>query len=956
MLKFLILSLSLAFGQDNGIVQSVNDFTGGLNTWKAPVLLSDNESPRLQNVILDKSFGVTKRKGYNKRNTTAIGDGSTRVDSVYQLETSGGTRYCVAFSSTNGYSGTNACQTFSSFVSTLTRNNNVNCEGFQDRLYCVNNQYNFYFDGTNDYPISTLPANSDFIRVHRNRCFAAGNSTNPSRLFWSNLSDCATWTTASDWVDVQPEDGDVITAIGPPIFDMLPIYKKFSTWALKGTGPNSFVVVNISRNIGAKNHRSIANFKNVQLFDSVGPNGGQPGIYAFNGIVVEEASKKLRNEIDNLDTFKANSGRYLIDTKDDFDSGNFDPYSMSSSRESGFMQSSYTAFSDTAGSDWASGTFVDVDTTSLPGFLIPAKSTVTAVVWEQYEDGDVSASPPWTAEDGCTHTVTSFNGSNAAYSTCFGQNYIGYMTTPATATYGVWQFDIAEQGSGTSANSGVPPAWDFCFVYGGSVTYCLAIYGQTDGKFKASIMKNGSAIASTAEGAITINEDTRYTVKIVKTSTGSIQCALAGTQFLTAQDNAATTSTKLRLGIKANTVGIFYNVDNIYIPGHMLAGTVTSRIWDTYISTPTWGSFDAIVSSGAGSGSGAMSTLTFQVQASTASDGGGFEALVSQTNNWVSSAAKRRYHRYVGTFGANAISTATARLFSVDISAASTGTWTSPELFLSNNISAGGWGLFQTDQTTTGNGTLVYAIRASTYSGGTANAVWSAISANASISISTGAYFQVMSTNTVTAASETARFNSLNINWAEGSQAISGTGAVFNGRYHYGAQSFNGSQNDVMYVLDDNGAWTKWTGVQPAFLNVVNQNFVMAGSSTSSGGFIYKLYEGDSDDNGAIQAIYETKDFVGKSIQNIKAVDRIYVVHASSNTTLTTDLLANGGLTSKSYSVNLSTGTSYAVKPIVVTPYVIGNTFRIRISNNAASKPWEIYGLGIFYRDLGLMP
>src|SRR3990167_6933509 len=321
MLKFLILSLSLAFGQDNGIVQSVNDFTGGLNTWKAPVLLSDNESPRLQNVILDKSFGVTKRKGYNKRNTTAIGDGSTRVDSVYQLETSGGTRYCVAFSSTNGYSGTNACQTFSSFVSTLTRNNNVNCEGFQDRLYCVNNQYNFYFDGTNDYPISTLPANSDFIRVHRNRCFAAGNSTNPSRLFWSNLSDCATWTTASDWVDVQPEDGDVITAIGPPIFDMLPIYKKFSTWALKGTGPNSFVVVNISRNIGAKNHRSIANFKNVQLFDSVGPNGGQPGIYAFNGIVVEEASKKLRNEIDNLDTFKANSGRYLIDTKDDFDSG-----------------------------------------------------------------------------------------------------------------------------------------------------------------------------------------------------------------------------------------------------------------------------------------------------------------------------------------------------------------------------------------------------------------------------------------------------------------------------------------------------------------------------------------------------------------------------------------------------------------------------------------------------------
>jgi len=900
-LQLLLLFSTIGYCQDSKI-HPVQDFTGGMNTWQNSLIIGDNESPLAQNVILDKSFGVTRREGYEKRNVTAIGDGSSDVNAMYQLERSNGIKYCVAFSSTNGYGGTDACQTFTAFVSTLTRNNDVNCEAIQDRLYCVNNQYNFYFDGTNDYAISALPANADFIRVHRNRCFVGGNSTNPSRLFYSALSDCTSWTTSTDYIDISPEDGDVLVGIGKPIFDMLPIYKKFSTWVLKGTGPSTFVLLNISKETGAKNHRAIANYKSKQYFDSLGPNGGKPGIYSFNGIIIEEASLKLRNEIDQLDTFRANAGQRLITSKGDFDAGTFDSRAMSSSRDSGFMQSSYTTRTDTIAGDWAGGTFDGVSTTSVSGSMVLTQSSSGSFINAGCEQctGASSSDINWSSK--------SFNGIDTN-----SPMYGSYMWRDTGGSCGT---EYLVQILDTNQN-------------------ILKTYSQTitDGKTATALDVDVSTVA-----------EAMVRLRVYWESGGAENISVP---FIRQQ----TIKFKSKDGPGAGC-DLVWDVDEA---SHTLVGTYTSQIFDTAISTPIWGTWETSITSAALTT--ATGTVTVQVRVSTAGDGGGFDAYATPTIGAELANAQKRYIQYQTRFEVVRTTNTPGRLNAAEWAAASTGTWTSAELFLSNNISAGGWGLFQAVETESGSEALVsYAIRVATYSGGTASAAWAVQTNNAAITLSTGAYIQVRSTHTVGVATETAKLDSITLNWNEGAQAVSATMEVFNGRLHYGAQSLNGSRNDTIYVLDQNGAWTKWTGVRPRHLSVVNQNFVMADSSTTSAGFIMKLYTGESDNGGVFQAIYDSKDFTLGSMERIKSIERVYVIHKSSNTTLTVTPAVDAGLRSQSYSINLSTGAPFGIRPIVLHPPQNGNSVRIRFTNTAADKPWEIIGYGIYYRDIGLMP
>ena len=949
MFKALLLLAALAWGQEKPV--SIGDFSGGLNTWKKSIFLQENESPALQNVVLDKTGGVTKRQGYTKRNTSAIGS-STDVNAVYQLEQSGGTKYCVGFSNASAYYSSDACQTFTVFATTLTLNNDVNCDAINDRLYCVNNQYNFFFTGAEDRPFTAVAA-LDYIRVHRNRCFAAGFASSPSRLYWSNLGTCDTWTTGTDYVDISPEDGDVITGIGEPFFDMLPIYKKYSTWALKGSTPGTFVLVNISKDTGAKNHRSIATYKNIQLFDSLGPNGGRPGIYGFNGIIVDEVSKNLRNEIENLDTFRAATGRRLIDTKADYDTGTFSTDAMSSSRDSGFMQSSFTTMTDTLGVEWAAGTLVDVSTTLIPGSLVLDISSTATRSYEDFTDSDVTAAPVWSeVTSGCSWTVASYNGSNRAQyaspSGCSDALMTMTSASASTSTAGRWSIDVGVTENVSPANGLV--VWEYQFIRGGTYTFGLQLKANGSvNQFTANLTKDGAVLGGVSS-AFTLVNGTPATVAVIRTSTGSFQVLLDGAQITTAQDASPTSATSLKVGIDGCSGSNKCYFDNVTVPRFKTAGSVTSRVFDTSILSPVWGILNASISSVTHT----TTQLTFETQASV--DGSSFEALVSSGNQVEIGAASRRYVRYKATFSSNS-STMTPRLDSVTITAASTGTWTSPELFLSNNINAGGWGLFQAEETLTGLGAISHFARVATTVGGTSSKAWVVVSTGATFSaeLSTGAYIQFKADFTVGVATETAALDSITINWAEGSAAKSSTGKVFENRYHYGAQSAGGSRNDVIYVYDTNGAWVKWTGVRPRHLNVVNQNFIMADSSTTSGGFVHKLYDSDSDNGGAIDAFYHTKDFSGSAIQNIKAVDKVYVISSSSATTLSLNIYANGGLSSKSYSVDLSTGAAIKVTPKVITPTVNGNTFSLRLGNNQPSKPWELLGIGIFSRDLGVM-
>lgn len=907
--KAWVLCLALVLpstAQDTPQTHTLSDFSAGLNTWKKGIYLKDSESPDLQNVILDKNGGISSRPGYRRLNFSAIGGGSTEVNASYQLETTNGTKYCVSFSSTSGLYSTDGCATFTSFVSTLTRLNDVNCVALQDRLNCVNNQYNFYFNGTNDVPISAMPAACDHIMAHRNRCWVSGCTGNLSRVYYSNLGDCTAWTTGTDYIDVSPDDGDTVLAIGPPVYDMLPVYKKFSTWAIKRFS-TPFELINISRTTGAKNHRSVANFKNVQLFDSLGPNGGEPGIYSFNGIVVQEASENLRNEIEDIDTFHSNAGHYLIDDKPAWDLGKFSTYTMSSSRISGFMTSTYTAFTDTLKADFGAGTHVNSSSVSITNSLTITQPSSATFINAGAESNSTSinwSAQPWavTANSaaplplvGTLYGTYHWAGGNGANGICNDQVEVRILNT-SSETLKLMYHELFDQQTATE----------------------YTIDTSTLPVQMIKLYVKAAAQGSYAE-AYSFPFIRPQNIKIVlgDTANNSADCALG------------------------------WDVDET--TSYISSANFTSQHFDMAINTPVFGTFEAAITSSS------LAGLTFQTQTATSTNGT-WQAVQTGTLGSEIVSDNRRFVRYLANFTVNSATNTPAIVSSVTVSAASTGTWTSQEFFLSNNISATGWGLFQTVQTVSGSeASIAYAIRVSSFSGGTANTAYTSISPGDTISVSTGAYMQIISTFTVGVGTEAARLDTILINWTEGSQATSPSAVVCDGRYHYGAQSKDGSRNDVMYVLDSQGAWVKWTGVRPRHLSVVNQACVMSDSQTSSTGFIYKLYDTDADDGAAIDSYWESKDLNLSGLHKIKAIDRIYTVHSSSQTTVTMTLKSDGGLSSDSFDLDFSTGASFGIKPQVVEPAINGNTFRIRYGSNAISKPWEVLGILMYYRDLGLM-
>lgn len=941
---------------------SFSDFSGGLNTRLSGVLLAPNETPRAQNVLFDETAagGITRRKGFSALNSSAIGGGSSDVNAVYQLEQSDGDKYCVAFSSTNGYYSSDGCGSFTSFASTLTRNNNVNCDSYGDNLYCVNNQYNFRFDGANDIAFSG-PSDLNIIRVFRNRCFAAGTDTNPSRLYWSNLGTCNTWTTSTDFVDIDAEDGDVITAIGPPLFDLLPIYKRFSTHLLQfdNATPANRKIITVSRSIGAKNHRTVASFANRQYFESVGPYGGQPGIYVLDGALIQEASDKLRGEVDSLSNLFANTGRKTLDTKSDWDGGVFDSRAMSTSRDAGFMQSSYTTMTDSLNADWILGTPTNVSTGTVAGAITLSSTTI----FDAFDDGSYSSNPTWTVAGGSFDILSGrLRGTTTTAPSTQPNNRINIPSEISSGSW-AWTFRFESFPSPQQQNCGFTSGTNICFDFryiknSDGDFYAVRVLQSGDDYNTAKLIRLiksvGGSVTTITEYSTTMSVNTDYAFEVVRTT--ALVTYLYRDSVLLSSHTDTSISGISTVEITATALDVFpqggidvsNQFDNIEIYQYKGSGTFVSRIFDTAISTPVWGPFTVTQSSDADK------TITYEVQSSTDPDDT-FESLVSQTPGAAVSAAQRRYVRYVGTF-ASSISTESPRLDDVTMTAASTGTWRSPELFLSNAMTS--WGTFQTAQTVTGAGaSIAYALYITTYSGG----VWPStgpvvVTPGSTISHSTGAYVVVVGTWTVFRASETAKTDSIVINWNEGTSARSATLAVYKNRLHYCAQTQAGTFNDVCYVLDSRGAWTKWTGVNARHLNVVAQNFVAAGSTESSGGFLYKLYDTDSDNGTAINAIWESPDHAFGTIQNVKAVARIYLLGSNDATSLSLDLLADSGLRSKSYSVDLSTGADFRIVNKTVSQSLNGNTFRIRFSNNAASKPWSIHGYGLLYRDLGLMP
>lgn len=122
------------------------------------------------------------------------------------------------------------------------------------------------------------------MAVHKNYVFGFNNknSTNPSRLYWGALLDPETYP-ASNFVDVSPNDGDVLRGIISHN-DVLYIFKDTSIWYLVGdvfdpSNPTYALrrVINPSQ-VGTFHGRTLKVYNGAVTFL------GKDGVYALDGV------------------------------------------------------------------------------------------------------------------------------------------------------------------------------------------------------------------------------------------------------------------------------------------------------------------------------------------------------------------------------------------------------------------------------------------------------------------------------------------------------------------------------------------------------------------------------------------------------------------------------------------------------------------------------------------------
>lgn len=162
-----------------------------------------------------------------------------------------------------------------------------------DQLFTTNGQdAPQYWDGTTWATVGGTPPTSKFCIFHKNRLFLV-DSTNPSRIVFSNLSDYQTYASTNFIYVPAPKSGDPIT--GWVVFqDNLVIFTRKTKWILYGDDPGNFILRQSSGKKGSVNQSCIASDPNYVYFLS------DDGIYRYNGSQDQLISDKIQTEVDNI--------------------------------------------------------------------------------------------------------------------------------------------------------------------------------------------------------------------------------------------------------------------------------------------------------------------------------------------------------------------------------------------------------------------------------------------------------------------------------------------------------------------------------------------------------------------------------------------------------------------------------------------------------------------------------
>lgn len=319
-----VLLFNTAFGAVNWTKASYFQNSGGLNDNSSTLEIADGEATDIQNVVFDTGGAIKKRFGYTSIPSPAVQkvvSNATGVTGLSFFEKSDGSKYIVGIANVLGKatafkktydtgggipSGAWDNIDYAGLPSNYTNDQLVTMNIAQDRVVMTMPATSpvkpFSWNGTGvvtdltadaDCPTSSLNA------FHKNILFLSGNTTNPSRVYFSALGDITDYT-VTDFFDVQTNDGGKVRGL-VSAFDALYIFKDKSIFRLTGGDRDSFVLEKMVDNIGTLSNKSIAVLGNLIFFVT-----DQNDIALYDGqYTVTFLSQKIRNTIGGLNFSRA---------------------------------------------------------------------------------------------------------------------------------------------------------------------------------------------------------------------------------------------------------------------------------------------------------------------------------------------------------------------------------------------------------------------------------------------------------------------------------------------------------------------------------------------------------------------------------------------------------------------------------------------------------------------------
>lgn len=248
------------------------DFSGGMASNKPATLIERNQAKLLRNINVTPGGGIEKRQGDTVFNSSAL-TGAGAVTGLGYYKNLSASEWLLAISGSAIYQSSSLSGTFTDITGAVTitssANNMWTFSQMNDLAIFVGGAPNppiKYSGAGNAAALGGSPVSGAFGFQQNNRFFIGSTAANPSRLYYSVLSNPEDWSgTGSGSLDIYTNDGDILVGAATLTTDNVLLFKQNSIHLMPvRTAP--FPVFPIFRGVGAVGKKAIVEADGLVYF------------------------------------------------------------------------------------------------------------------------------------------------------------------------------------------------------------------------------------------------------------------------------------------------------------------------------------------------------------------------------------------------------------------------------------------------------------------------------------------------------------------------------------------------------------------------------------------------------------------------------------------------------------------------------------------------------------------